>query len=133
MGAARRFLAMTASVMLLGALSSGPASAAPIDFVRGQKYDAVCDGTLLSAEPVIGDGAFTPYWIYGKDRRLLVPVSLLLTGDLGLKARHLTPGTPITKPGLVPTTGLTTCVITGEVRQPDGVKQFTLVVTGELH
>jgi hypothetical protein len=121
--------------MLLGVASGGPASAAPLDFAPGQKYDAVCGGdTVTTAQPVLGDGAFTPYWIDGKDARaLLVPTSLTLTGDAGLKARHLVPGVTLKKPGSQPTAGAVTCVITGFIRQTDVSYGFTLVVTGQLH
>ena len=134
MGAVRRGLAVGASAMLLCAATGGPASAAPIDFNPGQKYDAICGDTVTTAEPVLGDGAFTPYWITVKGgRRLLVPTSLTLTGDPGLKARHLVPGgDTLTKPGKQPTTDVVTCVISGTIRQTDVSYAFTLVVTGQL-
>jgi hypothetical protein len=136
MTAARRRLVLTASLALASAATvastGAAASAAPVDFTPGQKYDAICDGTLVSVEPVNGAGAWTPYWVNGKERQLLVPTSLTLTGDAGLKARHLLPGTTLTKPGTAPTAGETTCVITGYVRQTDVSYAFSLVVTGQL-
>ena len=118
--------------MLLGVLAGGAALASPLDFTPGQKYDALCDGVLLSAEPVPGKGDFTPYWIDGKTRQLLVPYSITLSGDEGLKARHLTPGVPTTKPGKPPKQKLVTCVISGQIRQQDVSYNFSLLVTGQL-
>jgi hypothetical protein len=131
MGAMRRCLAVGASTLLLGLTTTGAATAAPLDFTPGQKYDALCDGTPTAVEPVLGDGVFTPYWVDGKTRRLLVPTSLTLTADEGLKARHLVPGTTLTK-GNASSTGSVTCVITGTIRQTDVSYAFTLVVTGQL-
>lgn len=132
MGVVRRCLAIGGATVLLGVLGVGPAAATPLDFTPGQKYDALCDGVLLAAEPVPGKGDFTPYWIDGKTRQLLVPYSITLNGDEGLKARHLTPGVPLTKPGKPPKDGLVTCVISGQVRQVDVSYDFSLTVVGQL-
>ncbi|MDX6326791.1 MAG: hypothetical protein QOK15_3145 [Nocardioidaceae bacterium] len=130
MGAVRRGVTVSVAALLLGAWTAGPASAAPIDFPAGAKYDANCDGVPLTAEPVRGDGDFTPYrMIDPKQRRLLVPTSItLVSSDPGLKARHLVPGVPISKPGTAGP-GPVSCTISGQdVRGFD----FTLLVTGML-
>ena len=135
MALARRFLAVSGSTLLLGVLAAGPAAAAPIDFPKLQKYSGHCggdkDGFDVRVEPMPGSGLWTPYVMDdGKTRRVLVPSSFTIQSDNpDLKARHISPGVPVSKPGAAGSAGSITCTFTGADAK-DFI--FTLSVTGKL-
>ena len=135
MAVARRLLAVSGSTLLLGVLAAGPAAAAPIDFPKNQKYTGHCggekDGFDAGFTPVPGNGLWTPYGVdNGKQRWVLVPSSFIIESDSpDLKARHITAGVPVAKPGAAGKAGSITCTFRGT--DADGF-DFTLAVTGKL-
>ena len=133
----RRLVAVGASgaavaTVLLAAGPAGPAGAAPLDFAPGQKLDAECtDIKVVGLEPVRGNGAFTPYRV--SNGQVLHPTSFEVTEGVGLKARHLVPGTnKVSKPGNRQDSA-TTCTVWGQAYDQEGkLTSFTAVVVGKL-
>jgi hypothetical protein len=117
-------------------LTGGPAGAAPLEFAKDQKLDAVCFTLGVEVKelggliPVPGNGFWTPY--KAGNGQVFVPRSFTLTSAAaGLKSRHLNGVLETVSKAGPP--GSTTCHVSGPALGIDGTAvPFTATIVGNL-